>query len=664
MDPPERYHAARFRREALEAIAAIRDRGRLPLVVGGTGLYVRALLKGLYPAPPADPALRRELEASLAAQGPEALHRRLAARDPAAAARLHPRDRVRIVRALEVDVLGGAGPATPSWRGAVPPFRLLMVGLRQSREALARRIADRVRDMVARGMMDEVRRLFAAGYDDTLPAMGGIGYRQFGAVLRGEMTEAEAVRLMTRDTVRYAKRQMTWFARDPEIRWLDVDAVGGPARSGGGDRGLGPRGGAERVSAREKAVLAALRRPKQPRFEVDESLDELGRLAESAGAEVVGRMTQDRRAPTPGLYFGKGKIEELREWSREQGANLMISDDSLSPIQERNLGGSLGLKVIDRTALILDIFAQRARTMEGKLQVELAQLSYLLPAAGGAVEAPRAARRRHRHAGTRRDPARVGPPDDPPPHPEAPRGAQARAGASPARARPASGHRLPGGRARRLHQRRQDHPAQPAHRSRAGRRGPALRDARSRPRGWSPRPATRRSSSPTPSASSASSRISWSAAFKATLEELAEADLLVHVVDASHPGLEDQMAAVESLLAELELAERPTIVALNKTDRLDGDGALRALTARFNAVALSARTGEGVETLLERIGQEFRPRAERMRLLIPYRDGPALALCYERGRVLARADLPEGIRVEVEVPRRLAGQLEAYRESD
>jgi tRNA dimethylallyltransferase len=231
VEPSERYHAARFRREALDAIAAIRGRGRLPLVVGGTGLYVRALLKGLYPAPPADPVLRRELEGSLAAQGPEALHRRLAARDPAAAARLHPRDRVRIVRALEVDGLGGPGPATPSWSDAVPPFRLLMVGMRQSREALARRIADRVRDMVARGMMDEVRRLVAAGYDDTLPAMGGIGYRQFGAVLRGEMLEAEAVRLMTRDTVRYAKRQMTWFARDPEIRWLDVDAAGGPAKA-------------------------------------------------------------------------------------------------------------------------------------------------------------------------------------------------------------------------------------------------------------------------------------------------------------------------------------------------------------------------------------------------------------------------------------------------
>ena len=133
------------------------------------------------------------------------------------------------------------------------------------------------------------------------------------------------------------------------------------------------------MRSREKAVLAALRLPKQARFEVEESLDELGRLAESAGAQVVGRVTQDRRAPTPALYFGKGKVAELKTAAQQQGADLMISDDPLSPIQERNLGGSLGLKVIDRTALILDIFAQRARTMEGKLQVELAQLSYLLP---------------------------------------------------------------------------------------------------------------------------------------------------------------------------------------------------------------------------------------------------------------------------------------------
>ena len=229
VDPTERYHAARFRRDALEAMAGIRARGRLPVVVGGTGLYVRALLKGLHAAPPADPVVRGELEAALATLGPEALHRRLAARDPAAAARLHPRDRVRIVRALEVDLLGGAGAPSADWRDAVPPYRLLMVGLRQSREALGRRIAERVRGMVAHGMMDEVTRLAAAGYDTALPAIGGIGYRELAAVREDRLPEAEAIRRMIRDTQRYAKRQMTWFARDPEIRWLDVDEAGGPA---------------------------------------------------------------------------------------------------------------------------------------------------------------------------------------------------------------------------------------------------------------------------------------------------------------------------------------------------------------------------------------------------------------------------------------------------
>jgi len=151
------------------------------------------------------------------------------------------------------------------------------------------------------------------------------------------------------------------------------------------------------------------------------------------------------------------------------------------------------------------------------------------------------------------------------------------------------------------------------------------------------------------------------AAFKATLEELAEADVLLHVVDASHPALDDQVAAVEALLAELELSERPTIVALNKVDRLEGDGALRGLLERFNGAAVSALTGGGIDRLLARIDEALRPRVERLALFIPYRDGPALALCYEKGRVLKRRDEAEGIHLEAEVPRRVVAQLEAYR---
>src|SRR5499427_4222557 len=355
------------------------------------------------------------------------------------------------------------------------------------------------------------------------------------------------------------------------------------------------RGGADRVRKRERALLAALRLPRQRRFEVDESLDELGRLAESAGAQVVGRLTQERKAPSASLYFGKGKVEELKTLSRRERADLMISDDPLSPIQERNLGGSLGLRVIDRTALILDIFAQRARTMEGKLQVELAQLSYLLPRLVGQWKH---LERLGGGIGTR----------------------------GPGEQQIESDRRLIRNRIRKI--------SEELGRVRVHRR--LLRDRRRASGvpvvalvGYTNAGKTTLLNRLTGSALTAADRLFVTldpaarlvsapphapfvltdtvgfikklphqlvAAFKATLEELAEADVLVHVVDASHPGLDDQMQAVESLLGELELMGRPTVVALNKIDRLE-PGAARALLARFDGVAISARTGEGMESL-------------------------------------------------------------------
>jgi len=233
VDPDERYHADRFRTEALAAIAEIGARRALPVVVGGTGLYVRALLKGLHGAPPADLALRRELDAYAAARGLPDLHARLAALDPAAARALHPNDQLRVVRALEIRLLAGAvesdpGPrAAADWSREVTGWRLVMIGLRRDRGALNRSLADRARAMADHGMMDEVNTLLAKGYDEALPAMAGIGYRQFAAALRGRMSADEALRLMVRDTCRYAKRQMTWFSREPEVRWIDVDQAGG-----------------------------------------------------------------------------------------------------------------------------------------------------------------------------------------------------------------------------------------------------------------------------------------------------------------------------------------------------------------------------------------------------------------------------------------------------
>jgi len=417
------------------------------------------------------------------------------------------------------------------------------------------------------------------------------------------------------------------------------------------------------VRKRERALLAALRLPRQRRFEVEESLDELGRLAESAGAEVVGRVTQERQAPTPQLYFGKGKVDELKASSEREGANLMISDDPLSPVQERNLGGSLGLKVIDRTALILDIFAQRARTMEGKLQVELAQLSYLLPRLvgqwkhlerlGGGIgtrgpgETQLESDRRmirHRIEKIRGELGRVRV------HRRLLRDRRKAAGVPVV----ALVGYTNAGKTTLL-----NHLTGAAHTA-ADRLFVTLD------------PAARVVSRPSRAPFILTDTVGFIrklphqlvAAFKATLEELEEADVLLHVVDASHPGLDEQMEAVESLLGELELGDRPTIVALNKVDRLAADAALDALVDRFDGVAVSARTGEGMDALLDRIERALRPGVERVSLRIPYREGTALAQCYERGRVLSRSDEVDGIVLEVELPRRLLGPLKPYQLAD
>jgi tRNA dimethylallyltransferase len=226
VDPDDRYNAARFRADALRALGEARARGRLPVVVGGTGLYVRALLRGLDPAPAADPAFRAELQALAAERGRAALHERLGREAPAAAARLHPHDSVRVIRALELARAGWADPRAWRERGTAPAT--LYVGLTMDRERLAARLRARCGAMVAAGLAAEVERLLDQGYDETLPALHGIGYREFARVVRGRMAEAEALRAMQRDTLRYARRQLTWFRREPDIEWIDVEAEGGP----------------------------------------------------------------------------------------------------------------------------------------------------------------------------------------------------------------------------------------------------------------------------------------------------------------------------------------------------------------------------------------------------------------------------------------------------
>lgn len=227
VDPADRYHAARFRGDAMAALDAIRARGRMPVLVGGTGLYIRALLRGLDPAPPADPQFRAALAAVVEQCGRGALHDRLRREAPALAERLHPNDSVRIVRALE---LVRAGPVQrQAWGRCTLDFPLVYIGLTMDRVRLVARLRARCAAMVSRGLAAEVEQLLERGYDETLPALQGIGYRDFVRVIRGRVSVEEALRTMLRDTVRYAKRQLTWFRREPDIEWIDVQGEGGPS---------------------------------------------------------------------------------------------------------------------------------------------------------------------------------------------------------------------------------------------------------------------------------------------------------------------------------------------------------------------------------------------------------------------------------------------------
>ncbi len=247
LDPAEAYSAGRFRRDALQAMAQIRARGRVPLLVGGTMMYFRALLRGLADLPEADPALRAALDREAAARGWPALHAELARVDPVSAARIQPGDSQRIQRALEVWRLAGRplselqaaeGDAPRGWTflkfALAPPTRV----------ALHAAIEQRFREMMAAGFADEVRQLHARGdLHPGLPAIRAVGYRQLWAWLEGECSLAEAVEKAITATRRLAKRQATWLRSERELEWLTgsveeremlarrlADAAGGPGR--------------------------------------------------------------------------------------------------------------------------------------------------------------------------------------------------------------------------------------------------------------------------------------------------------------------------------------------------------------------------------------------------------------------------------------------------
>lgn len=221
----EPLDARQFADLAAAAIAEIHARGAVPLLVGGAGLWFRALLEGLMPAPAADRQVRERLERLVDAEGAPALHARLTEVDPVAAGRIHPNDRVRAIRALEVRELTGRtiSELQRSHQEAAPPavYSVLKLGVLWPRGALYARIDARVLAMWEAGFVDEVRDLLAAGFGRDLRPMGALGYKHVCAALAGEISMEEAVTLTQRDTRRYAKRQLVWFNRDPEIVWVD-----------------------------------------------------------------------------------------------------------------------------------------------------------------------------------------------------------------------------------------------------------------------------------------------------------------------------------------------------------------------------------------------------------------------------------------------------------
>ena len=225
VEPDVQFTAADFVREALAAAAAVAARGRLPIIAGGTGLYLKALIDGLFPGPGRDPAVRAALEAEARAGGLDALYRKLEMIDPEYARVARSRDRIRIVRALEVYAVTGR-PLSEHFRRTESPLKgrpVLRLGLRLDRETLNRRIDARVDRMFERGLVEEVRGLLARGVPEAAPPFRALGYRHVLRHLRGELGLEETAALTKLDTRHYAKRQMTWFRKMDGVAWFSPE---------------------------------------------------------------------------------------------------------------------------------------------------------------------------------------------------------------------------------------------------------------------------------------------------------------------------------------------------------------------------------------------------------------------------------------------------------
>ncbi len=408
-----------------------------------------------------------------------------------------------------------------------------------------------------------------------------------------------------------------------------------------------------------------------PLLPVEDSLDELARLADTAGMAVVGQTTQRFEKPHSATYIGPGKVEEIKLLLEELDADVVIFDDELLPRHQRELEEAFGedVKVVDRTALILDIFAQHARTREGKLQVELAQLEYRLP------RLTRMWTHLARQAGGRAGGATGG---------EGMRG--------PGETQLETDRREIG---RRIAIIRDELDAVRAHRERhrskrqqtelqvvaiVGYTNAGKSTLLNRLSGAdiyaadqlfaTLDPTTRKVDMPGGREVLFTDTVGFIqklptqivAAFRATLEEIGEADVLLHVVDATHPQMAAQIEAVDDTLAELEVDHLPMVVALNKADALHDRTAGDALRLPVPAALVSARTGKGLDELLTLIEATMVALLKPIRVHIPYDRGDLMSLFYERGQVDGEEHSATGVKIFGRLPARLLPVFEPYSE--
>ncbi|MFT4570371.1 MAG: GTP-binding protein HflX [Hyphomicrobiaceae bacterium] len=386
------------------------------------------------------------------------------------------------------------------------------------------------------------------------------------------------------------------------------------------------------------------------RNDAKDSLDELELLAKSAELDVVARHMQETRGAPSASYIGKGKVEEVMNSVREFDADTVIFDDPLGPAQRRNLELDLGVKVVDRSQLILDIFATRAQTRAGKLQVELAQLEYMLP---------RLTRQWTHLSRIRGGVGTRGPGET---QLEVDR-RQIRNRISKLRDRLRDVDRT-----RRLNRQERDTVPLPeialVGYTNAGKSSLLNRltasDAYVADQLFATLDTTsRRLELPDGTVSIASDTVGFVAklphelveAFKGTLEQATGADLLLHVVDAAHPEFEARIEVVREILKELGADERPTIIVYNKCDLPD------AAPAPHGCVSVSAATGQGVEHLLTAIVANLEHLEERLVVEIPHADGKTRAWLYRNAQVLEEADGDSSTRVVIRASRKAAGRL-------